>query len=153
MSQTPADAYPKGLSHSTSDAIRSIETFYVRPRWLFVRVETDKGVVGWGEATLEGRHILSVVFLSEMNTASCSGHTEAVEGAFVELRERFVGWDCANIEDIWQTAYRHRFYRGGEVLMSAISGYVTFYIQCAQLTSIRLDIALWFAHVYISASN
>ncbi|KAJ7930871.1 mandelate racemase/muconate lactonizing protein [Mycena leptocephala] len=109
MSQTPADAYPKGLSHSTSDPIRSIETFYVRPRWLFVRVETDKGVVGWGEATLEG-------------------HTEAVEGAFVELRERFVGWDCANIEDIWQTAYRHRFYRGGEVLMSAISG---------------LDIALW----------
>ncbi|KAJ7789822.1 mandelate racemase/muconate lactonizing protein, partial [Mycena leptocephala] len=93
-------AYPKGLSHSTSDAIRSIETFYVRPRWLFVRIETDKGVVGWGEATLEG-------------------HTEAVEGAFVELRERF---------DIWQTAYRHRFYRGGEVLMSAISG---------------LDIALW----------
>ncbi|KAJ6574437.1 enolase C-terminal domain-like protein [Mycena capillaripes] len=109
MAQTPADPYPKGLSHSTSDVIRSIETFYVRPRWLFVRVETEKGIVGWGEATLEG-------------------HTEAVEGAFVDLRERFVGWDSANIEDIWQTAYRHRFYRGGEVLMSAISG---------------LDIALW----------
>ncbi|KAJ7834252.1 mandelate racemase/muconate lactonizing protein [Mycena olivaceomarginata] len=103
MSQTPADLHPKGLLHSTSDTIRSIETFYVRPRWLFVRVETEKGIVGWGEATLEG-------------------HTEAVEGAFVDLRERFVGWDSANIEDIWQTAYRHRFYRGGEVLMSAISG-------------------------------
>ncbi|KAJ7880800.1 enolase C-terminal domain-like protein [Mycena olivaceomarginata] len=109
MSQTPADLHPKGLLHSTSDTIRSIETFYVRPRWLFVRIETEKGIVGWGEATLEG-------------------HTEAVEGAFVDLRERFVGWDSANIEDIWQTAYRHRFYRGGEVLMSAISG---------------LDIALW----------
>ncbi|KAJ7669840.1 mandelate racemase/muconate lactonizing protein [Mycena polygramma] len=109
MAQSSADLYPKGLSHSTSDAIKSIETFYVRPRWLFVRVETEKGIVGWGEATLEG-------------------HTEAVEGAFVDLRERFVGWDSANIEDIWQTAYRHRFYRGGEVLMSAISG---------------LDIALW----------
>ncbi|KAJ7229313.1 mandelate racemase/muconate lactonizing enzyme [Mycena haematopus] len=109
MSQTPRDLYPKGLLNSTSDAIRSIETFYVRPRWLFVRVETEKGIVGWGEATLEG-------------------HTEAVEGAFVDLRERFVGWDSANIEDIWQTAYRLRFYRGGPVLMSAISG---------------LDIALW----------
>ncbi|KAJ6452777.1 enolase C-terminal domain-like protein [Mycena sanguinolenta] len=109
MSQTPAGDYPKGLVHSTSDAIRSIETFYVRPRWLFVRVETEKGIVGWGEATLEG-------------------HTEAVEGTFVDLRERFVGWDSANIEDIWQTAYRLRFYRGGPVLMSAISG---------------LDIALW----------
>lgn len=44
------------------------------------------------------------------------------------MRERFIGWDAANIEDIYQSAYRHRFYRGGEVLMSAISG---------------LDIALW----------
>jgi L-alanine-DL-glutamate epimerase-like enolase superfamily enzyme len=58
--------------------------------------------------------------IPKLNTAL--GHTEAVEGAFVDLRERFVGWDSANIEDIWQTAYRHRFYRGGEVLMSAISG-------------------------------
>lgn len=68
-----------------------------------------QGIVGWGEGTLEG-------------------HSEAVEGAFVDLRERFIGWDAANIEDIYQSAYRHRFYRGGEVLMSAISG---------------LDIALW----------
>jgi len=83
-----------GLITSSSDCIKSIETFYVRPRWLFVRVETQRGIVGWGEATLEG-------------------HSEAVEGAFVDLRERFVGWDCANIEDIWQSAYRHRFYRGG----------------------------------------
>ncbi|KAJ7757197.1 enolase C-terminal domain-like protein [Mycena maculata] len=103
------ETYPKGLLHSSSDPIRSIETFYVRPRWLFVRVETEKGIVGWGEATLEG-------------------HTEAVEGSFADLRERFVGWDSANIEDIWQTAYRARFYRGGPVLMSTISG---------------LDIALW----------
>ncbi|KAJ7177061.1 enolase C-terminal domain-like protein [Mycena filopes] len=54
--------------------------------------------------------------------ATLEGHTEAVEGAFADLRERFVGWDSANIEDIWQTAYRLRFYRGGPVLMSAISG-------------------------------
>ncbi|KAK7051761.1 enolase C-terminal domain-like protein [Favolaschia claudopus] len=109
MSSSTQDPHPKGLLSQNSDPIKSIETFYVRPRWLFVRVETENGIVGWGEATLEG-------------------HIEAVEGAFVDLRERFVGWDCANIEDIWQTAYRLRFYRGGPVLMSAISG---------------LDIALW----------
>jgi galactonate dehydratase len=40
----------------------------------------------------------------------------------------FVGWPTDNINDIWEHAYRSRFYRGGEVLMSAISG---------------LDIALW----------
>jgi galactonate dehydratase len=83
--------------------IAKIETFCVPPRWLFVRVETHDGAVGWGEGSLEG-------------------HAEAVEGAFASLRDRFVGADAAQIEDIWQIAYRLGFYRGGPVLMSALSG-------------------------------
>jgi galactonate dehydratase len=83
--------------------IARIECFKVPPRWLFVRVETDDGAVGWGEASLEG-------------------HADAVEGAFVSLRERFVGHDPDRIEDIWQIGYRLGFYRGGPVLMSALSG-------------------------------
>lgn len=47
---------------------------------------------------------------------------KAVTGAFAALRERFVGHDAARIEDIWQIAYRLGFYRGGPVLMSALSG-------------------------------
>lgn len=43
---------------SSIDKIKSIETFRVRPRWLFVRVETEKGIVGWGEGTLEGKLII-----------------------------------------------------------------------------------------------
>ncbi|KAF9031720.1 enolase C-terminal domain-like protein [Hymenopellis radicata] len=89
--------------------ITKIEYFRVPPRWLFVRVETVDGTVGWGEGTLEG-------------------HTEAVEGALKDLQERFVGVNASNIQDIWQIAYMGRFYRGGPVLMSALSG---------------LDIALW----------
>jgi galactonate dehydratase len=83
--------------------IGRIETFYVPPRWLFVRVETDDGAVGWGEASLEG-------------------HAEAVDGAFAALRDRFTGADPFRIEDIWQVAYRGGFYRGGPVLMSALAG-------------------------------
>lgn len=83
--------------------IARIETFIVPPRWLFVRVETDNGAVGWGEASLEG-------------------HAEAVDGAFAAMRDRFVGHDPERIEDIWQIAYRLGFYRGGPVLMSALSG-------------------------------
>jgi len=83
--------------------IDRIETFYVPPRWLFVRIETDEGAVGWGEASLEG-------------------HAEAVDGAFEALRDRFIGHDPLRIEDIWQIAYRGGFYRGGPVLMSALSG-------------------------------
>ncbi|MEA3004676.1 MAG: galactonate dehydratase [Sphingomonadales bacterium] len=83
--------------------IARIETFYVPPRWLFVRIEADEGAVGWGEASLEG-------------------HAEAVDGAFAALRDRFLGHDPFRIEDIWQIAYRGGFYRGGAVLMSALSG-------------------------------
>jgi galactonate dehydratase len=84
--------------------IARIETFYVPPRWLFVRVEADEGVVGWGEASLEG-------------------HAEAVAGAFEPFRDRFVGADPYRIEDLWQVGYRGGFYRGGPVLMSALSGF------------------------------
>ena len=83
--------------------IGRIETFYVPPRWLFVRVESEDGAVGWGEASLEG-------------------HAEAVDGAFEALRDRFIGHDARRIEDIWQVAYRGGFYRGGPVLMSALAG-------------------------------
>ncbi|KAF9233418.1 enolase C-terminal domain-like protein [Melanogaster broomeanus] len=97
------------LKSRASSLISKIEIFRVPPRWLFVRVETADNFVGWGESTLEG-------------------HTEAIEGAFEDLASRFLDWDADGIEDIWQAAYRARFYRGGPVLMSALSG---------------LDIALW----------
>lgn len=84
--------------------IDRIETLFVPPRWLFVRVESDDGAVGWGEASLEG-------------------HAEAVAGAFEALRDRFIGHDPYRIEDIWQVAFRGGFYRGGPVLMSALAGF------------------------------
>lgn len=84
--------------------IARIETFQVPPRWLFVRVESDEGVVGWGEASLEG-------------------YAEAVEGALEAFKDRFLGHDPFRIEDAWQIGYRSGFYRGGPVLMSALSGF------------------------------
>jgi galactonate dehydratase len=83
--------------------IARIETFFVPPRWLFVRVESEDGAFGWGEASLEG-------------------WAEAVEGVFEVYRDRFVGADPFNIEDIWQVGFRGGFYRGGAVIMSALSG-------------------------------
>ena len=83
--------------------IAKIEHFIVPPRWLFVRIESDDGAVGWGEASLEG-------------------HAEAVAGALDAAGDRLIGQDAGRIEDAWQTLYRLGFYRGGPVLMSAISG-------------------------------
>jgi galactonate dehydratase len=88
---------------SQSDHILRIEAFAVRPRWLFVRIETAQGAVGWGEATLEG-------------------HVESVMGAIDAARDRLIGHDPDRIEDAWQMLHRLGFYRGGPVLLSAISG-------------------------------
>jgi len=80
------------------------ELFMVPPRWLFLRLETENGVVGWGEPVLEGR-------------------ARTVAAAVSELMDKYVlGTDASNIEDVWQLLYRGGFYRGGPVLMSAISG-------------------------------
>ena len=34
--------------------IKSYELFQVPPRWLFLKIETDEGIVGWGEPVIEG---------------------------------------------------------------------------------------------------
>lgn len=83
--------------------ITNVNTYFVRPRWGFVEIETDAGIVGWGEAVLEG-------------------HAAAVLASVNEMKDYLVGHDPADIEGLWSTMYRAGFYRGGGVLMSAISG-------------------------------
>jgi galactonate dehydratase len=83
--------------------ITRVETFLVAPRWLFVRVETESGIVGWGEATCEGR-------------------SETVRTAVHQLSEVLVGQDALRIEDHWQVMTKGSFYRGGPILASAVSG-------------------------------
>ncbi|MFF4950069.1 galactonate dehydratase [Streptomyces chattanoogensis] len=83
--------------------ISRIETFLAPPRWMFVRVETDEGVVGWGEPVVEGR-------------------AEPVRAAVEVLSEYLLGQDAARIEDHWQVMTKGGFYRGGPVLSSAVAG-------------------------------
>lgn len=83
--------------------ITAVNTYFVRPRWGFVEIETDTGVAGWGEAVLEG-------------------HAKAVLACVQEYKDYLIGADPADIEGIWSTIYRAGFYRGGGVLMSALSG-------------------------------
>ncbi|MBP0456756.1 galactonate dehydratase [Streptomyces montanisoli] len=83
--------------------IDRVETFLVPPRWLFCRVETDEGVVGWGEPVVEGR-------------------AEVVRAAVDVLAEYLVGQDPLRIEDHWQVMTKAGFYRGGPVLSSAVAG-------------------------------
>lgn len=83
--------------------ITNYETFSVPPRWLFLKVETDEGVSGWGEPVIEGR-------------------SSTVKAAVHELMDSLIGSDPFRIEDAWEKMYRSGFYRGGPILMSAIAG-------------------------------
>ncbi len=83
--------------------ITTLDLFKVPPRWVFLKVTTDDGVVGWGEPIVEGR-------------------ADTVIAAVKELASYLIGSDPRRIEDLFQVLYRGGFYRGGPVLTSAISG-------------------------------
>ncbi|MER9392716.1 MULTISPECIES: galactonate dehydratase [unclassified Mesorhizobium] len=83
--------------------IISLTTYIVPPRWLFLKIETDAGVTGWGEPVVEGRAL-------------------TVEAAVKELGDYLIGKDPRLIEDHWTVMHRGGFYRGGPILMSAIAG-------------------------------
>src|SRR5262249_6455916 len=71
--------------------------------YVFVKLETNAGVVGWGEATLEGK-------------------AGAVLACVDDFREHILGSDPMQVEHLWQSMYVHRFYRAVSLMGSAISG-------------------------------
>lgn len=86
--------------------IIDIKTFVVdcfRTNWVFVKLYTDEGIEGVGEVTLEYKE-------------------HAVVGAIEDLREYLIGKDPRTIELHYQNIYRDAYWRGGPVLMSALSG-------------------------------
>ena len=83
--------------------ISSYELFLVPPHWLFLKITTDDGIVGWGEPVIEGK-------------------AATVKTAVDELMGNLIGKNPMNIEDHWNMMYRSGFYRGGPILMSAIAG-------------------------------
>jgi galactonate dehydratase len=83
--------------------IARIEQFFPAVRCRLVKVTTDTGLVGWGETTLEGK-------------------PRSTAAAVAELADYLIGRDPLRIEHHWQHIYRSAFFRGGPVLMTALSG-------------------------------
>ncbi len=71
--------------------------------YVFVKIETNQGVIGWGEGTLEGK-------------------AAAVMSCVQDFRDFLIGSDPMQVEHHWQSMYVHSFYRAGPVIGSAISG-------------------------------
>ncbi len=91
------------ISPKDNIKITKLETFLVQPRWLFLKIHTDAGIVGLGEPITEGR------------AKTCA---EAVK----EIEPYLIGKDPRRVVHHWQAIYRHAFYRGGPILTSALSG-------------------------------
>ena len=83
--------------------ITRIDQFSPRQRTRLVRITTDTGIEGWGESTLEGKHL-------------------SVPAAIEEFSGYLIGKDPLRIEHHWQQMYRSSFFRGGAHNMSAIAG-------------------------------
>lgn len=83
--------------------ITKMEVIHVKPRFSFLKIHTDEGITGIGEACLEGR-------------------ARVVEAAIKDFEYLLLGQDPRKIEHLWNLMYRGTFYRGGAILCSAISG-------------------------------
>ena len=106
----PAIASSAGVPDQRAEPVRhgsiritKLETMLVKPRWLFLKVHTDEGIVGLGEPVTEGRAL------------TCA---EAIR----EIEPYLIGQDARRVVHHWQAIYRHAFYRGGPILTSALSG-------------------------------
>ncbi|MBR5295600.1 MAG: galactonate dehydratase [Clostridia bacterium] len=83
--------------------ITKLEVIKVKPRWMFLKMHTDTDIYGLGEPVLEG-------------------HCNSVEAVLEEYSEYLIGKDPMQIEHHLQALYRGGFYRGGPLMLSAISG-------------------------------
>jgi mannonate dehydratase len=91
--------------HSTAAIIRAARVIVTSPGRNFVtlKIETDQGVYGIGDATLNGRELSVVSYLED------------------HVIPNLIGKDAQRIEDIWQFFYRGAYWRRGPVTMSAIA--------------------------------
>ena len=104
--------------------VTDVQTFVVdafRTNWVFVKVLTDEGISGVGEGTLEYKE-------------------KALLGAVEHIREYLVGKNPLDIEKHWHTIYRDAYWRGGAVLMSALSA-----VECAlwDILGKHLGVPVW----------
>ncbi|MFK7909288.1 MAG: galactonate dehydratase [Akkermansiaceae bacterium] len=83
--------------------ITQLNLYKVRPRWVFLEIETDEGISGWGEPVLEGQ-------------------AETVMAAVRELELQLIGKDPGKINELWNEMFHGQFYHSGPILMSAIAG-------------------------------
>ena len=85
----------------TDIKIYTLDAF--RTNWAFIKVETDEGLYGWGEATLGTQEM-------------------SLEGCISDYKRLIVGRDPLEVERMLFEVYRDSYWKGGPVMMSALAG-------------------------------
>jgi len=90
------------ISPRESIKITKIETFVLRNSWVFVKISTDVGIVGWGEMLKDD--------------------AKACAAGALEVADYLVGKDPRPVVHHWQAIHRGAFYRGGPIKTAISSG-------------------------------
>ena len=89
----PIDAAPIGPNEDIK--VNKIETFVLKNSWVFVKISTDAGIVGWGEMLKDD--------------------AKACAAGAMEVGNYLVGKDPRRVAHHWQAIHRGSFYRGGPI--------------------------------------
>ncbi|MEX2262340.1 MAG: galactonate dehydratase [Bryobacteraceae bacterium] len=82
--------------------VTKIETFVLKNSWVFVKISTDAGIVGWGEMLKDD--------------------AKACAAGALEVADYLVGQDPSRVVHHWQAIHRGAFYRGGPIKTAISSG-------------------------------
>ena len=82
--------------------VTKLETFVLKNSWVFVKISTDAGIVGWGEMLKD-------------DAKACAAGAQ-------EVGRYLVGQDPCRVVFHWQAIHRGAFYRGGPVKTAILSG-------------------------------
>jgi galactonate dehydratase len=87
-----------------NDAIKvtKIESFVLKNSWVFVKISTDAGIVGWGEMLKDD--------------------AKACAAGALEVGDYLIGQDPCRVVHHWQAIHRGAFYRGGPIKTAISSG-------------------------------
>ena len=94
---------PEGSTRDRSIAAAEVIVCAPGRNFVTLKITTKSGLVGWGDATLNGRELAVASYLKD------------------HVVPNLIGRDCGQIEDIWQFLYRGAYWRRGPVTMTAIA--------------------------------
>ena len=96
----PSPAAPVGPNDNIK--VTKLETFVLKNSWVFVKISTDAGIVGWGEMLKD-------------DAKACAAGAQ-------EVGRYLVGQDPCRVVFHWQAIHRGAFYRGGPIKTAISSG-------------------------------